>query len=115
MPRHRSLWAGLLTLAALAAAGCGSSTPAVTAPATTPATSSTPTQTHTTAAAQPSGGGAGVLSAEANSAATGDIPDNQVFLVFTNKGAGYAMKYPEGWTQSGSARKTTISNKNNLV
>jgi len=59
--------------------------------------------------------GAGALSADARSAATGDIPDNQVFLVFTDKGAGYSIKYPEGWTQSGAGRSVTFRDKNNLV
>jgi hypothetical protein len=55
------------------------------------------------------------LSAEANSAATGDIPDNQVFLVFANHAAGYSLKYPEGWTQTGSDQSATFSDKNNRV
>ena len=46
------------------------------------------------------------LQAEANSAATGDIPDNQVFLVFRNATAGYSMKYPEGWAQRGSGKSS---------
>src|SRR5689334_11209401 len=36
-------------------------------------------------------------SAEAQSAAAGDIPDNQQFLTFHDNPAGYSMKYPEGW------------------
>jgi hypothetical protein len=56
------------------------------------------------------------LSAEAQSAATGDIPDNQVFLVLRNAHPGYSMKYPEGWTIQGSGSdKLTISDKNNIV
>jgi hypothetical protein len=55
------------------------------------------------------------LSAEAQSAATGDIPDNQVFLVFRNPAAGYAIKYPEGWTQIGAGNDVTFKDKNNLV
>jgi hypothetical protein len=57
----------------------------------------------------------GALSAEAKSAATGDIPDNQVFLTFRNRAAGYAIKYPEGWTQRGSGRNVTFQDKNNIV
>jgi hypothetical protein len=38
-----------------------------------------------------------------------------VFLVFSDKSAGYTMKYPEGWTTSGSGRTVTIRDKNNLV
>ena len=58
--------------AALAVAGCGGgksaapSTPATSQPATTAAAANAP----------------GALQAEAATAATGDIPDNQVFLVF---------------------------------
>ena len=58
---------------------------------------------------------AGALSAEARSAATGDIPDNQAFLVFRNRSAGYSIKYPEGWTTVGSGRDLKISDKNNVV
>jgi hypothetical protein len=83
-------------LAALLAGGCGSS-----------AGSSTGSASSTSSA--------GALSADAHSAATGDIPDNQVFLVFTNGGAGYSTKYPEGWTQSGTDSDITFRNKNNVV
>ena len=41
---------------------------------------------------------------EAESAATGDIPDNQVFLTYTNHAAGYSIRYPEGWARRGAAR-----------
>jgi len=54
------------------------------------------------------------LQGEANSAAAGDIPDNQVFLVFRNA-AGYSMKYPEGWAQQGSGDQVTFRDKNNIV
>ena len=69
----------------------------------------------TSSATGGSPGGAAALSAEAQSAATGDIPDNQVFLVFDNHAAGYSIKYPEGWTQHGSAGNVTFQDKNNLV
>jgi hypothetical protein len=55
------------------------------------------------------------LQAEANSAAAGDIPDNQVFLVFANHPAGYSIKYPEGWAQQGSRDQITFRDKNNIV
>ena len=55
------------------------------------------------------------LTGEANQAAAGDIPDNQVFLTFRNGAAGYAMRYPEGWAQRGSAARVTFADKNNLV
>jgi hypothetical protein len=56
-----------------------------------------------------------VLQAEANAAATGDIPDNQVFLVFRNPRAGYSMKYPEGWAQRGASNAVVFRDKNNIV
>jgi hypothetical protein len=58
---------------------------------------------------------AGALSPEATSAATGDIPDSQVFLTFSDASAGYSIKYPEGWTQRGAGRDVTFADKNNLV
>lgn len=58
---------------------------------------------------------ASALSADANSAATGDIPDNQSFLTFRDVQAGYSMRYPEGWVQRGSGREVTFRDKNNLV
>jgi hypothetical protein len=59
--------------------------------------------------------GPGPLQGEAGSAATGDIPDNQVFLVFKNARTGYSMKYPEGWAQTGSATAVVFRDKNNIV
>jgi hypothetical protein len=55
------------------------------------------------------------LQGEANSAAAGDIPDNQVFLVFRNHRTGYSMKYPEGWAQKGVASTVVFRDKNNIV
>ena len=59
--------------------------------------------------------GPGALQAEANSAAAGDIPDNQVFLVFRNRAAAYSIKYPEGWARRGSAGTAVFRDKNNIV
>ena len=109
--------AAFALLASLVAAGCGSgghksaaaSTTGVTATGTTAATA-----THATSAS-PAGAGPGALQAEANSAAAGDIPDSQVFLVFSNRTAGYSMKYPEGWAQQGSGGRVTFRDKNNIV
>ena len=55
----------------------------------------------------------GALAADAKSAATGDIPDNQNFLTF--KGAAFSIKYPEGWSQKKSAGGIDFQDKNNLV
>ena len=91
---------------ALLLAGCGStrSTQSTTRVAAPSATTSAQATT-----------GPSALQAEATAAAQGDIPDNQVFLVFDNAKSGYTMKYPEGWAQSGSGNKVTIRDKNNIV
>ena len=107
----RGLSLGLVALT-LAAAGCGSSGNH-TAP-TTAANSSTVAPSATGPSAN-SASGVGALQAEANSAAAGDIPDNQVFLVLRNGRAGYSMKYPEGWAQRGSGDAVVLRDKNNIV
>jgi hypothetical protein len=102
-------------LLALAAVGCGTTTHSANPASSTagPASSSTSTSTmpSTTSGSQ----GVGALSAEGQSAATGDIPDNQVFLTFTDPVARYSMSYPEGWTRNGEGRNVTFSDKNNIV
>jgi hypothetical protein len=50
---------------------------------------------------------------EAASEASGDIPDNQVFLAY--RGPGYTLKYPEGWTKRGTAKDLTFSDKDNTI
>lgn len=89
-------------LAAALIAGCGGSSSSSGAAAPSPTAAS-------------AGSASGALSADAHSAATGDIPDNQAFLVFHNATDGYAVKYPEGWTQTGSGPNVTFRDKNNLV
>lgn len=86
------------------AAGCGSSKHGATTTAATPTTTASGTTQSP-----------GALQAEAQSAATGDIPDNQAFVVFTDAGASYAMKYPEGWAQSGGGKQVVIRDKNNII
>lgn len=97
-------------LVAIGSGGCGSAThPGVTGSSTTgPATISA---TKSAAGSQ----GVGALSAEAQSTATGDIPDNQVFLTFGNMASGYSVSYPEGWARKGGGRDVTFSDKNNIV
>jgi hypothetical protein len=97
----------LLALCPLVAA-CGTSKTA--APPTTAAAPPTPASTTTTAQSSPN-----ALQGEAKAAATGDIPDNQVYVVFRDTRAGYSIKYPEGWAQKGSGNRVTIYDKNNLV
>lgn len=52
---------------------------------------------------------------EAESAATGDIPDNQTFLVFKNPSAGYSIRYPEGWARKGQGNDVTFKEKANVI
>lgn len=54
-------------------------------------------------------------SAEAQSAAAGDVPDNQRFLTFHDASAGYSIKYPEGWVQTGSGEDVTFRDKDNSI
>lgn len=92
-PSRTAVAVALAAAAALTAAGCGGST------------SSSSSSSADQAA----------LSADARSAATGDIPDNQTFLTFVNAKGGYSIRYPEGWAQSGAGRDVTFRDKNNLV
>ena len=97
-------------LAVVAGAGCGSSTH--TASTTTVMTTAMSTAAAPTTTAS---SGPGALQPEANATAAGDIPDNQVFLVFHNTPARYSMKYPEGWAQQGAGNHITFRDKNNIV
>jgi hypothetical protein len=90
----------ITALLAAAAVGCGSSGHS---------------SSSSTSGAAAGAGGAGALSAEAKSAATGDIPDTQSYLVFHNQQAGYSIKYPEGWTEKGTGADVSFSDKNNIV
>jgi hypothetical protein len=92
----------------LVLAACGSSKSA-TPPAPT-TTSGTPPAASTSAAQPPN-----ALQGEAASAATGDIPDNQVFVALRDPKAGFSMKYPEGWAQNGTGEKVSFRDKNNVV
>ena len=96
--------------AALLVAGCVSSKSS--APSTTgrTATSKATASGKTTTNSAPS-----ALQAEANSAATGDVPDNQVFIGFRDTAPAYSMKYPEGWAQQGKGARVTFRDKNNIV
>jgi len=52
---------------------------------------------------------------DAQSAATGDIPDNQAFLTFTDPSAGYSIRYPEGWTRTGASSEVTFTDTANVI
>jgi hypothetical protein len=93
-------------------AGCGSGgsseSPQETSEGAPAATESRPT------GAKSEEGGAAVPS-EAESLATGDIPDNQEFLTYTNRPAGYSIKYPAGWARTGNGNSVTFREKGNVI
>jgi hypothetical protein len=61
------------------------------------------------------GASQGGSAAEAKATASGDIPDNQVFLTLTSRPAGWSMRYPEGWTQRGGGADVSLVDKSNVV
>ncbi|MFI5049471.1 MAG: hypothetical protein ACHQEA_06355 [Gaiellales bacterium] len=107
------------TLAALIlaiASGCGGSSSTPSSQATgSPSVGTSAPASSGSGGSQPSSSGAGALVAEAQSAAAGDIPDNQVFLLYHNGSGGYSIRYPEGWARRGSAKTVLFRDKNNLV
>src|SRR3954452_7812834 len=116
-PLKRKLFLVPAVAAAIAVplAGCGgggsSSTSTSAAPATAAGTSTT-----ASAAGKASCGSSVASSAnEAASTAQGDIPDNQNFLTFQNRAAGYSIKYPEGWARSGSPDNVRFQDKSNTI
>jgi hypothetical protein len=100
--------AGVLVAAGLLAAGCGGGGSSTS----TGEASSAPAGTAAAAAPEPAGA---ETPSEAQSAATGDIPDNQTFLLFRNPAAGYSIRYPEGWARKGSGNEVTFQEKANSI
>jgi hypothetical protein len=89
-----------VAIVSLALAGCGGG-----ASSSNSASSSAPQASQGSAEAP----------SDAQSAATGDIPDNQAFLTFTDPSAGYSIRYPEGWTRSGGSREVTFTDRANAI
>jgi hypothetical protein len=104
-----------LLLVCVLLVACGANKKAQTPAATTtaPAPTTTTTSTTTAASTTATATGPGALQAEVAATGAGDIPDNQVFVVYTGKS--FSMKFPEGWTQSGMADNVTFRDKNNIV
>jgi hypothetical protein len=93
----------VLIAAGLLVVGCGGGS----------SNSSTSTTSSPSAeSGEPAGGEA---PSEAMSAATGDIPDNQVFLLYKDPSAGYSIRYPEGWARRGSGADVTFQEKANTI
>jgi hypothetical protein len=114
-PIKRKLWA-LPAVAAVAVAvplaGCGGGG---SSSSSTPASPATSAGTTTTAAKASCGSSVTASSNEAASTAQGDIPDNQQFLTFQNRPAGYSISYPEGWARSGNGTDVTFQDKSNTI
>ena len=55
------------------------------------------------------------LQGEANSAAAGDIPDNQVYVRFAVPGAGYSVRVPEGWSRISRGGAVVFTDKLNAI
>jgi len=96
------------------AAGCGSGSSAEGPRGEAPIETEAPEATAGEAGGEAAAGEGGVPS-EAESAATGDIPDNQAFLTYTDKSAGYSIRYPEGWARTGNGNDVTFKEKANVV
>jgi hypothetical protein len=103
--RFTSVVCCFLVLAGLLG-GCGGSSGSASS-ATSPSTQPAPA---------PGGeSGGGETPSEAESAATGDIPDNQVFLLYRDPTAGYSIRYPEGWARKGAGSNLTFREKANVI
>ncbi|HSS04405.1 MAG TPA: PsbP-related protein [Solirubrobacterales bacterium] len=100
-----------LVAAGLLASGCGSNSSSSTSTGSPASSEATPTEAAAGEGQEPGGG----LPSEAQAAATGDIPDNQVFLVYRDPAAGYSIRYPEGWARKGSGNEVSFQEKANLV
>ena len=107
--------ASVLATAGLVVAGCGGSgsSSGTSTGNDVPTTSSPSTVGEGSSAAGAEAGGA--APSEAQAAATGDIPDNQTFLVFHDPRAGYSIRYPEGWARRGSGNDVTFQEKANVI
>ena len=99
----------VVAAAGLLVAGCGSGGSSTTSAAGNP---STPNEAQSTESQE---SGAGAAPSEAVSAATGDIPDSQTFLLFHDPKAGYSIRYPEGWARRGSGSEVTFQEKANVI
>lgn len=110
---------GVVLVGALAIAGCGSSSSSTGITANEPITGGTESEAAQGTAEPQAGGGGGEsksgVPSEAESLATGDIPDNQMFLTFEDPVAGYVIRYPEGWARKGAGDEVTFREKANLV
>jgi hypothetical protein len=105
------LVAGLL----LTACGSSNGEASLTDETTTGATAESGAAKSASQGGEEGAGQSAEAPSEAESAATGDIPDNQTFLVFKNPNAGYSLRYPEGWARKGQGNDVTFKEKANVI
>jgi hypothetical protein len=106
----RWLWIPCCALA-VAACGGGSSTKAASPLSTASASGSTTTAASDTSTTTTAPGSS--ATPEVNPA--GDIPDNQVFVAFTDAAGPFTIKVPEGWGRTEVAGVQTFTDKLNSV
>lgn len=99
--RSRRLWLGASVLCALALAACTSGRASV------PATAANSAASAGSASSTGSAGGGATQQPDASGGtASGDIPDNAVFLTYRSASQGFSIAFVEGWqvtTRSDSA------------
>jgi hypothetical protein len=104
---------GVLAAAGLLVAGCGGG--GGNSSTSTAGNASSPGESKSTGGGEGTAAAAPAAPSEAQAAATGDIPDNQVFLLFHDPKAGYSIRYPEGWARTGSGNDVTFQEKANVI
>jgi hypothetical protein len=106
-------------LALLAACGGGGTSNGAAKPAPGAVGSSSSSSTASSTSAAPSSsstaaqGGVNPNGPEVNEA--GDIPDNQVFVVYRPPSGGYSVKVPEGWARSEANGAVAFTDKLNSI
>src|ERR1700760_3994445 len=85
-------------LAVLVATGCGGSSSSGAQASSTPPAAAAASPTNTP---------------EVNPA--GDIPDNQAYVAFAPRTAGYSVKVPEGWSRTSAGGAVSFTDKLNTV
>ncbi len=113
--RFSVLFATAIFVFAAVLTGCGSSSGGGSSSSSVAAGPTTSSTVVSTAKAASCGSSVSSGSSEAASTAAGDIPDNQNFLTYQNRPAGYSISYPEGWARSGSGNQVTFQDKSNTI
>ena len=113
--RFSLLFATAVFVFAAVLIGCGSSSGGGSSSSSVAAGPTSSSTVVSTAKAASCGSSVSSGSSEAASTAAGDIPDNQNFLTYQNRPAGYSISYPEGWARSGSGNQVIFRDKSNTI